>query len=299
MPKSRLLLLAASAVLAAACTSTGAPPSTPASQDPGSSPAPTAAPSHGIEHPTGAEDIVLRLEEGGGFVPAEFAATNVPFFTLYGDGTVIFRKLDDFPMPPEDGGPTIYAPLRAAKLTPEQIQELLEFAITEGGLGVAKAEYRNDMVADAGTTTFTISANGTTKTVSAYALGMDAEPNPDSQVKAALVKLAERLHDFDQQGTLPSAEYAPIGFTGILFESGGGFGNPQGWPWADITPADFVADNGPDATLTFPKRSMTAEELNALGLAEVKGAVSGIQLNGPDGKIYSFALRPQLPGDDA
>ena len=36
--------------------------------------------------------MILRYEEGGGFMMAGFIATQAPIFTLYGDGTVIFRN---------------------------------------------------------------------------------------------------------------------------------------------------------------------------------------------------------------
>ena len=78
-----------------------------------------------------------------------FTAAAVPHFTLYGDGTVIFRN----PMlepPPAEGSVFKMNPLRTAKLSEEQIQDLLMLALTEGGLAVARPEYRNDMVADAG-----------------------------------------------------------------------------------------------------------------------------------------------------
>ena len=45
-----------------------------------------------IEHPTGPTDVVLRYEEGGGFVMPAFLATQAPHFTLYGDGTIVFRN---------------------------------------------------------------------------------------------------------------------------------------------------------------------------------------------------------------
>ena len=45
----------------------------------------------------------LRYEEGGGFMMAGFAATQIPHFTLYGDGTVIFKTNDPGPAFGESG----------------------------------------------------------------------------------------------------------------------------------------------------------------------------------------------------
>ena len=101
----RLLPLAAVALLAAACSSTGAPPSSPTnpSGSPVTSPSssPSASPTvAGLEHPTGKSDILLRYEEGGGFVMPAFLASRTPIFTLYGDGTIVFQRYT------EDAPPT-------------------------------------------------------------------------------------------------------------------------------------------------------------------------------------------------
>ena len=127
-----------------------------------------------IEHKTGATDILLRYEEGGGFMMPAFTAAAVPHFTLYGDGTVIFRN----PMvevPPAEGSVFKMNPLRTAKLSEAQIQELLLLALSEGGLAVARPNYTNDMIADASTAVFTIEAGGIKKVVSVYALGLEME----------------------------------------------------------------------------------------------------------------------------
>lgn len=294
MPNARSLLAIAAMLVLAACTgSAGGVPD--ATTDPDASPNPSAsAGTDGLSHPTGADEIVLRMEEGGGFVPAEFNATSMPVFTLYGDGRVVFHDTNAVPPAPANDGVTMYPPLRTAVMSEEQIQSLLEFAIAEGGLAVARERYDNQMVADAPTTTFTIRAGGVEKTVQVYALGFDAEPGPDSNVKAALVKLAERLRSFDQGGALPSEPYRPERFRGVLWEVGPGVGAPKPWPWADLTPADFVAPAGPNA-FGFPSHDLTDAQLQALGLGTPEGAVSGLMFTGPDGKVYGFALRPLLP----
>ena len=98
MSKMRLPLVVVSlALLSAACAAGGSPPT--GSAGPNVTPPPGA-----IDHPTGATDVVLRLEEGGGFVPIEFVATQAPIFTLYGDGRVIFQQATDvFVEPGPDG----------------------------------------------------------------------------------------------------------------------------------------------------------------------------------------------------
>src|SRR5918996_978902 len=43
----------------------------------------------GIEHETGAGDLLIRIAYEGGFVPVDWNLTNLPVFSLYGDGTLI------------------------------------------------------------------------------------------------------------------------------------------------------------------------------------------------------------------
>ena len=107
------------AALAVACSSAGGvasqPPSGAPSGDPSS--APSVTPDiDAIEHPTGATDIVLRYDEGGGFVMQSYAAAMVPHFTMYGDGTIVFRD-PTIELPPMEGSVGKFNPLRTAKLT--------------------------------------------------------------------------------------------------------------------------------------------------------------------------------------
>ena len=101
------------------------------------------------------------------------------------------------------------SPLRTAKLSEDQIQDVLEFALGHGGLGVARANYENTMVADAGTTTFTVDAGGVEKTVSVYALGIDVQGVPDALGAGRFKRLAEQLADFDNGGAITTDVYAP------------------------------------------------------------------------------------------
>src|SRR6185369_6780562 len=123
-------------LLAVAACSPGGSPTASGSAP---TPSPTAA-AVGIEHATGATDLILRFEEGGGFVAPGFLATEGPAFSLYGDGTAIFR--DQTAVPPQNIGNVIPGvPYQIVRLTEEQVQALLEFSIGPGGLAVARAHY--------------------------------------------------------------------------------------------------------------------------------------------------------------
>ena len=293
-----LLLISGLATIVAACSAAGAsPPAATAGPSAVPSVGPTATPAaDAIEHKTGATDVVLRYEEGGGFIMPAFTAAAVPHFTLYGDGTIIFRN----PMlepPPAEGSVFKMNPLRTAKLSEEQIQDLLRLALVEGGLGTARAEYHNDMVADAGTAIFTIEAGGLKKTVSVYALGLDMPGVPDGPARATFKRLADRLTDFDQGGKIATDVYQPEAYRGVLFDATGiEAPDIRQWPWPHLTAADFEPEADPNG-LQFPHRTMTPAEVDLLKVTDYQGGFQNLVLTAPDKKLYTLSLRPLLPGE--
>src|SRR5512146_2787518 len=108
-------LLSVLSVLVVACGAgagaTSQPPPTPTL-----SPSPSTGGFGAIEHANGRTDVLLRFEQGGGFVAPAFLATQAPIFTLYGDGTVIFRNPAQDPLPPI-GSVSIERPFRTSRLT--------------------------------------------------------------------------------------------------------------------------------------------------------------------------------------
>src|SRR6187397_3562330 len=134
---SRPAALAALVTVLAACAgsagsgavsgSPGASPaSNPATTAPNSSPTTTGA----IEHKTGPTDVILRYDEGGGFVMPAYTAAQAPAFTLYGDGTLIFRPVKADPLPAV-GSVSPFDSFRTAKMSEDQIQTLLDYALNE------------------------------------------------------------------------------------------------------------------------------------------------------------------------
>lgn len=242
-----------------------------------------------IAHPTGPLDIVLRIEETGGLMPVESSLTYTPTFTLYGDGTVIWR--DNFAPPPASSDNLIRpTPLLTTRLDEGTIQVVLAEAIGPGGLGVAVGPYNETMSADIPSTIFTINAGGIPepKRVEVVALSPEAHPK-NLQVVTALAGLAEKLRTFD---TLVNEQpYVPASYNGVLSPTEQAFGPVVDWPWPDVSVDDFGGENE-----FFPTRQMTPEEVAALGIDNIESGVSGFVLQ--DGEdLYSFALRPLLPDD--
>lgn len=298
--KATLLSIPAMALLAVACSSGGALPSS--SGGPSTSAPPAASPSvtpdaDAIAHPTGATDVVLRYDELGGFVMASFAATMVPPFTMYGDGTIVFRD-PTLEYPPVEGSVGKANPMRTAKLTEEQIQDVLKLALGEGGLATAKPEYRNDMVADAGTAVFTIDAGGVEKTVSVYALGIDPQAgSPDAAARAGFAKLAQALTGIEKGGVITATDYEPAAYRGVLIDSGGMQApDARPWPWDDIEPTDFQPDADPNG-LQIPHLTLTSAQVEALGITDYAGGLQNVPLTGSDGGAYTLSVRPLLPDE--
>lgn len=277
-------------VLLAACSGSAPSPTT--------SPTSTVAPSLAIEHPTGATDVILRMSTGGGFVAPGFLLTQVPEFTLYGDGTVVFRDPTDTPAPPvPDDGIFRSAPFKTARLSEDQVQDLLAFAIGPGGLGIARDQYDPGGIADAPSTTFTLRADGREKTVSVGALDFDQpQSGPDTAARTAFRQLAARLRQLDQNG-IEAGAYTPTAYRGILTDGAGGvLGAPaRDWPWT-FGPDGFKAPADPSA-FASQTRTLTADDVAALKINGIAGGGQSIALRTTDGKVFLLSLRPLLPDE--
>ncbi len=120
-----------------------------------------------IAHPTGANDLLLRIEYTGGFVAPEALLQRYPSFSLYGDGTVITQgaQIEIYPQP-------ALPPLISTHVDEEGIQRILHAAIA-AGLDGPDVTYAGIPIADAPDTVFTLNLDGRTHTTTVTALGMD------------------------------------------------------------------------------------------------------------------------------
>jgi len=229
------------------------------------------------------------MEEGGGFVPFGFMITQSPQFTLYGDGTVIFKPIDN-----RQNFNAAYLPWQVAHLDEVGIQALLDYALTTGRLANAKESYDNPMVADAGSTIFTLNAGGQEKVVNVYALFEMPDPGPDAADRTGFNQLRTALVNFqNQSGIGEITTYEPEFYKVILMQ---GFGEPVGevldWPWDDLTPADFPAGDEPGGIAI-----LDAEHTSKL-LETPNGGHTGVWVSDPDGNIVQMGIRPLLPDEN-
>jgi hypothetical protein len=252
-----------------------------------------------IEHATGLTDVVLRFDSYPDYGICELCGGWGPFtpgpeFTLYGDGTVIFRN--DQAEPPPAEGPIIRATaFKVAHLDENRIQSLLRFALGEGGLWNARERYEAQDTDPVGSSIFTIRAGGIDKRVEVVGSHVPFDV------------LTDYLRTFDERVNVSTRVWMPDHYWGLLIEVGswiknGVLSEPAdtdvvSWPWRGTAPGDF-ARRPSDPIGVNPRRVMSSEDASVLGLSDNGGVVQRIYLRGPDNKtIYSFSLWPMLPDE--
>ncbi len=242
-----------------------------------------------VEPGTPSTQIILQMDSCCGFVPQTVALLSMPVFTLYADGTAIFRPSvgGTFDAPP---------PLVEAKLSPEQVDALLDYAMGPGGLAEARERYDEMFVSDMPTTTFTIATDELAKVVSVYALGMDQmEPNADTPTLEKLAALGETLSHFEQQvaaGNVESAAiYQPTRYLATFFADYEGNTTPAiDWPFTDLDAPQVSTDGGWTPVVLTPEQVAQVTDVPT-------GGIGDLVLQTPDGERVQVVIRPMLPSE--
>ena len=228
----------------------------------------------------GPDSVILRMETVGGFAPLPVLLLRVPTFTLYADGRAIFQPLD--------------APLMRVHLDQQRTDDLIRFALQEGGLADARSEYTLSGIADATTTVFTLALDDVRKRVSVYALGIDAR-GPDRAAYEAFERLAGTLADLGSW--LPDgsdiAPYEPTAYLGIFAAEDPERPGLIDWPWDDLVPEDLrIVVEAP----FYRTVVMTADQVAALApIPSREDALAFVA--SPDGSAYRVMIRPLLPDE--
>ena len=237
-----------------------------------------------VDHPTDPSTVVLRMFTGGGFVPLEVAFLENPVFTLYGNNVAIFR--------PDQEMTDIFepmAPYLCSQLTPEQVDELLELALDEGGLGDANEYYPDPFIVDTPNTLFTIDADGVATEVLVEALGFNPEA-PDEEARAGFEALADVLTDFGPWVDT-SEPFDVAAYRGLLTDVWAEIPvTPIAWPWDELSHRDFTGEGFATAPLTPDQVAEVAAVPN--------GGQGYIVLELPDGTLRSLAIKPLLPAKE-
>lgn len=308
MPAATALLVIL-LVLASCAAGTAAP-----SVSPGSSPPPSTGGDEsgdGIEHPTGAEPVLV-VDSAGGFVPLEFTATRIPQIVILGDGRVIMPGAQTLEFP----GPAL-PPLMERTLTEDGLQQVLQ-AVEETNLFTADADLRGaqSTVADAADTVFELHADGRDVTVSVYALGtvqpgMDPPPGMDAaeiQAHGVLQQLNDALMTLDTwigadgwetEGWQP---YEPQAFrlyvrdaTNDPIDGGGMPEQVRAWPTED-DPATWGEEQAIFGNGT--RCAVVEGDAAATWLGELASATQSTRWTDDGQRRFVVTPRPLLPHED-
>lgn len=272
-----------------------------------------------IEHPRGADEPIVVVEHAGGFVPVEFAVTQMPAFVLLGDGRAIVQGAQTLIYP----GPAL-PPLLVRTLTEEGIQEVLaliaETDLFDGDLELRGAQ---NMVADAADTIFTVNAGGSEVTVTVYGLGTvtplpGAEPAPDLPISeaelrahVALQEIQERLLMLD--AWLPADAFADDGWQPYepdafrlyvrdvtdepLQDESGIAPGIREWPTeASGDPAEFGEPQ--ENVMAGTRCGVVAGDEGQVWLEELRSANQLTQWSDDGERRFSVVARPLLPHEE-
>lgn len=256
-------------------------PSTPGTSTP-ATPAPgTSAPGTGaIEHPVGADDVVLRIGYEGGFVPVEVAFQNLPTLLVTGDGRLIVQGpvIEIYPGP-------LLPNLQVRTISEAGIQQLLALA-ADHGLLTERAYDNPTNIADAPDTVVHLAANREVYEHRAYALGIDGEEADElRQALADFVAAATGDFAVDNPELGPEQPYTSDTFlvrptvvtdlTGYEIEP-----TVTDWP-ADLPP---LVDG-------------ECTEVPASVVSELFAAANQLTFFTSADQQFSLAVKPLIPGD--
>lgn len=250
-----------------------------------------------IDHPTGATDLLLRVEFEGGFIPVEYNLSRLPSWSLYGDGRIVTEgpQIEIYPAPALPN-------LLVRPVNEDAIQAILR-AARDAGLMDGDAEYDYPCVTDVPTTVFTVTAGGATSVVSAYALGMDQAPcmDADIEARAELASFQTKLGDLGRwlpEGSVGTEE--PFTPSAVRLFVRPYTGSPD--PELEQEPKDWPFP-GSLRKIGEPVKALDAYRCIALDGADAStflaAAADANQLTPwrSEGERYSIVVRPLLPDE--
>jgi hypothetical protein len=252
-----------------------------------------------MAHPTGKTEVVLQITSGGGFVPIEYDYTNIPEFSLYGDGRVVVSG----PVMMVYPGPAL--PNLQTTMIPEKAVQAILSGAGDTGLFDSTFDYGQPGIADAPTTTFVVNAQGQTHRVAVYALGMESGASglspKQQQIRAALSALRGALIDLTTfvQGEIAwtqfeyraLAVYSRAVSPNPSTDSTDIMANRLDWPLGDLgTLGEEVAGG-------FRRVVVSGQDLSTLQQKPPLSEATVITLWKSGSREYQLLFRPLLPDE--
>jgi hypothetical protein len=255
----------------------------------------------GTPSPIGSDQLVLRIEQVGGFVAVDYNLTRMPMVSLYSDGLVVTpgAQIEIYP------GPALPA-LSQQRLSPDAVSLLLQAAI-DAGLDDDRdyTDLGSMMVSDAPTTTFTLTVDGRTHTTQVYALDFHLGPNHDGMSQeefqarkdlAAFQTKASDLSWLPAGSVTDQGTYQPTAlriFSSPYQPDPALTQTPIAWP---LTPGLDVF-GGPMQGAPGEMRCGTVAADAASSLLPLAEQANQLTPWTSDGKEYGLLFRPLLPDE--
>jgi len=220
------------------------------------------------------DEVWLRVDTGGGFVPPIINQREVPEVLLFDDGRLVRLTSDDGAVVPE---------LETAQLDESEVAALLDGAgavITGPGVG-------SPNVTDLPTTTIRLTGPGGDGTLDVYALGVDEELTADEQ--AARASVTAILDDLATAGT--AEPFVPEEWLVLTTATLEGADVTATVPWP-LEP-DRAADVDTPSVCTRVRGEEATAVLDALATDDPFTYVD------TGTTVVEVALRPVLTGEEA
>jgi len=240
----------------------------------------------GIEHPPGADDLVLQVHTAGGLAAPPLAA--IPELNVYGDRRAIVLGPTTLEFP----GPAL-PNLQQGFLNDEELQEVLRAATAAGLLEDEAPDYGDPGVTDMPTTRVTINAGGVERTVSAYALAYedgDDDLAPDQREARARLRELVAVVDGDVATESYEADAVAVFVRPYLTDEIPAAGR-RDWPLGDLAGAGERYE-GVDDT-----RCLVVTGDDARTVLDVAGDAREGARWSSGGSDYALVFRPLLPNE--
>jgi hypothetical protein len=252
----------------------------------------------GTPTPIGSDQLVLRIEDVGGFVTPQTILARMPLMSLYADGLLITPgvQTDIYP------GPALPA-LSQQRLSPEAIHLLTQAAV-DAGLD-SDRDLQTMLVSDMPTTVFTLTIDGQTYTTQVYALGMDLNHAPQGmspqefQARQDLAAFVQKTSDLSWLPAGSVTDQGPYAPTALRIYSSPYQPDPSlteppvAWP---LVPGLDLFGDSQQGTPGGMRCGTAAGDDAATLIALVEGA-NQLTPWTSDGSQYGLFFRPLLPDE--
>jgi hypothetical protein len=261
--------------------------------------APSGSPS---DKPVDPDRVVFRVSWDGGFVTPEMLLGRLPIVVVYADGRVITQgpQLAIYPGP-------LMPNLVEHTLSQAALDRLIELARDKDLLKTIHYDFPD--VADASDTVLEINLDGQSYRVSAYVLsesGVDMGP-VDGGLDPADVEGRAALREFiDALTSIPASDFVdeehPLDLSAVRIYAGKAVIVPNSelpgeqpavnWPLEDLATAGEAVENSP-----IDVRCQVVEGDDLATVLPLLDAANSLQTFQSEGELYSFTVRPLLPGE--